>query len=70
MNKLFSFMAGALCGALIGAVTAILIAPSSGEELVANAKLRWDEAMAEAAKAKEETERQLTAQFSQMKEGS
>jgi gas vesicle protein len=28
-----SFLAGALCGALVGSVTAILLAPLSGDEL-------------------------------------
>lgn len=69
MNKLFSFGAGALCGALVGAVTAILLAPTSGEELRLNAKTRWDEAIAEATRAKLETEQQLNVQFELMKEG-
>jgi gas vesicle protein len=33
MRRFMNFLAGALCGALVGAVTAILLAPSSGEEL-------------------------------------
>ncbi len=33
MRRFMNFLAGALCGALIGAVTALLLAPSSGEEL-------------------------------------
>lgn len=67
MNKMFSFLAGAMCGALIGAVTAVLLAPTSGEELRTNAKSRWDEAIAEAQKAKEETQKQMEAQFEQLK---
>lgn len=69
MNKMFSFLAGALCGALIGAVTAILLAPASGEDLRSGAKARWDEAMQEAQKAREETQKRLETQFAQMKEG-
>jgi gas vesicle protein len=33
MRRFMSFFAGALCGALVGSVTAILLAPASGEEL-------------------------------------
>jgi gas vesicle protein len=33
MNKIFSFLTGAVIGALIGATIAILMAPSSGVEL-------------------------------------
>jgi gas vesicle protein len=33
MRRFMSFIAGALCGALVGSVTAILLAPYSGEEL-------------------------------------
>ena len=33
MRKLLGFLAGVLCGALVGAVTAILLAPYGGAEL-------------------------------------
>lgn len=33
MRRFMTFLAGALCGALVGAVTSLLLAPSSGEEL-------------------------------------
>ncbi len=33
MRRFMNFLAGALCGALVGAVTALLLAPSSGVEL-------------------------------------
>ena len=69
MNKMFSFLAGAMCGALIGAVTAILLAPASGDELRSGAKARWDEAMQEGQKAYEETQKRLESQFAQMKGG-
>ena len=69
MRKLFSFLAGALCGALIGAVTVLLMTPASGEDLRADAKSRWDEAMQEAQKARDETRKRLEEQFEQMKQG-
>jgi gas vesicle protein len=33
MRRFMSFIAGAMCGALVGSVTALLLAPSSGEVL-------------------------------------
>lgn len=33
MKRLFSFLSGVLTGALVGATIAVLLAPSSGEQL-------------------------------------
>lgn len=69
MNKLFSFLAGSICGALVGSVLVLLLTPASGEDLRANAQARWNEAISEAQRAREETEKQLQMQFEQMKQG-
>jgi gas vesicle protein len=69
VNRLFSFLAGMMCGALVGATTALLLAPSSGEALRADAVARWEEALREARQAMEQTRRDLEAQFEQMKQG-
>jgi gas vesicle protein len=69
VNKFFSFMAGALCGAVVGATAAILLAPSSGEELRSEVTSRWEEALAEARQAMEETRQDLQTQFEQMQQG-
>jgi gas vesicle protein len=69
MNKMFSFLAGGLCGSLLGATLALLLTPASGDDLRASAQARWEEAMAAAQQAREETQQQLTAQFEQMKQG-
>jgi gas vesicle protein len=65
MNKAFSFMAGALCGALIGGVTALLLTPASGAELKESALERWEMAKQEAAQAMEETRIQLENEYRQ-----
>lgn len=70
MNKSLSFLAGALCGAIVGATAAILLAPSSGEQLRHDMVLRWEEALAEARQAMEDTRLELQAQFEQMQKGS
>ncbi|MFQ5421674.1 MAG: YtxH domain-containing protein [Anaerolineae bacterium] len=69
MNKMFSFMAGALCGVLVGGVTALLLTPNSGEQLRADVRERLETAVSEARKAMAEKEQELTAQFEQMKNG-
>ena len=69
MNKAMNFMAGALCGALVGGVAALLLAPTSGEELRSDVTTRWEEALAEAHKAMEDTRRQMQEQFEQMQKG-
>ena len=68
MNRLFSFLAGALCGALIGSVTALLLTPDSGENLRGNARQRLDDALREARQAMDDTRRDLEAQFENMKQ--
>ena len=68
MNRLFSFLAGALCGALIGGVTALLLAPESGEDLRGSARQRLDDAVREARQAMDDTRRDLEAQFENMKQ--
>ena len=67
MNKLFSFLAGALSGALVGAVLGLLLTPASGEELRTEVTNRVQNALEEGRKAMEETNRSMTEQFEQMK---
>ena len=69
MNKMFSFMAGALCGALVGGVAALLLTPASGDDLKNNAQARWQAALDDAREAMQETQRQLEIQFEQAKQG-
>ena len=70
MNKMLSFVAGAFCGAIVGATAALLLAPASGEDLRSEMVNRWDEALAEAKQAMEETRLELQTQFDQMAKGS
>lgn len=69
MNKLFNFLAGSLCGAIVGATAALLLTPSSGQQLREDAISRWEEALTEARLAMEETRQELQAQFEQMQKG-
>ena len=69
MNRLFSFLAGTMSGALVGATASLLFTPDSGSNLRAEAVRRWEEALREARQAMEDTQRELEAQFEQMKNG-
>lgn len=66
MNKMLSFTAGAICGAIVGAAAALLLAPESGQELRSDVVKRWEEALAEAKQAMEDTRQDLQTQFEQM----
>ncbi len=68
MSKMFSFVAGMMSGALVGAAAALLLAPQSGAELQAEARMRWEQVLAEAEQARERTRRELEMQFERMKD--
>ncbi|MCA9992513.1 MAG: YtxH domain-containing protein [Ardenticatenaceae bacterium] len=69
MNKLFSFAAGTICGALVGAAVVLLTTPASGDDLRANVNARIQLALSEARQAMEETRQAKEAEFEQMKQG-
>jgi gas vesicle protein len=63
MRKLFSFFAGVIMGGLVGATVAILLAPSSGEEIRGQLQERSirlrDDIKAVAEERRAELEREL-----------
>ncbi len=65
MRQTLSFLAGALCGFVVGAAAALLITPWSGKELQGQARQRYQMLMEEgkqaAAARRAELESQLTA---------
>ncbi|MDX1412902.1 MAG: YtxH domain-containing protein [Candidatus Promineifilaceae bacterium] len=63
MKKVISFMAGALCGVLVGGVTTLLLTPASGEDLRQRAESHWQSALDEARQARDEKQRDLESQF-------
>jgi gas vesicle protein len=68
MKRFFSFVAGLLSGSVVGAAAAILLAPASGDELRADARARWEEALNAAKEEMEQTQRQKSLEYEQMKE--
>lgn len=67
MNKLFGFLAGAMCGAVVGATAVLLTTPVAGDELRSGAVSRWELAIAEGKKAMVETKQRMEGEFETMK---
>ena len=68
MNKFFNFIAGATIGALVGASVAILLAPTSGEELQAQIKSQVDQIQLEVKTAATNRRSELENQLSTLRE--
>ena len=66
MKKLMGFIVGAICGAAVGAVLALIFTPASGEKLRQDVKDKWNEVLEEARKAQEETKRELEEEFGRL----
>jgi len=63
MRKFFAFLAGAICGGLVGAVAALLFTPVSGDELRRLLQERVEMVMEEGRRAAEQRRAELEAQF-------
>ena len=68
MRKFFAFLAGILCGAVVGGATALLLAPMSGRDLQNEIGVRIERLKAEIETAVAEQEERLRAEFERMKE--
>jgi len=69
MQRFFSFVAGAFCGALIGAVAALLFAPMSGKDLQLAGRARADAMIDDVRHVYEEREAKLKAQLAALRSG-
>ena len=67
MSKFWSFTAGALSGALVGGVVTVLFTPKSGDDLIASAEARWNSAVDEANRARDEKQQELMMEFESAK---
>ena len=67
MNKMMGFLAGVFCGAVVGSVAALLLAPMSGRDLQSQARERFDDLFDEAREAAEARRAQLEAQLAALK---
>ena len=70
MRKFFAFLAGILCGAVVGGATALLLAPMSGKDLQDEIAVRIYQLKVEIEAAVDEQEKRLRAEFERLKEES
>ncbi len=68
MRRVFNFLLGAGIGALVGATLAVLLAPSSGEELRVEVRARFDRFRNEIQEAAAERRRELESQLERMRQ--
>lgn len=66
MRRLMFFTGGVLCGVVIGAAVALLLAPASGDSMRDDARRRFDEMMVEAQLAADKRRRELETQLAEM----
>jgi len=67
MGKITGFLAGVMSGAIVGSVAALLLAPTSGQELQSRTRERIDSLVDEARSAAETKRVQLEAQLAALK---
>ena len=69
MRKIMNFFAGGIAGVLVGGVAALLMAPTSGDELRGSAQSRLDMFLNEIRRASAERRAELEAQLEALKRG-
>ena len=67
MNRAINFLLGAVIGGFIGATVAILLAPSSGEELRIEIRSRTDQIRSEVSKAAADRRAELESQLASLR---
>ena len=67
MSRFMSFIAGVISGALVGSVTALLLAPTSGEELRQQSMERADQFRSDVQMAYEARVAQLEAELARLR---
>jgi gas vesicle protein len=69
MRRMMNFMAGAFCGALVGSVVALLLAPYAGEDLRERASERFESLRDEMNTAYRARRQQLEHELASLREG-
>lgn len=68
MRNVIGFMAGLMCGAVVGAVAALLLAPVAGSELQQQFKSSVNAMLAEGKQAAADRRTELEAQLAALKQ--
>ncbi len=63
MRRMLMFLAGTFCGALVGAVAALLLAPASGDELRSRLRDRYQGVVEDVRQAYQSRRAQLEAEL-------
>lgn len=67
MNKVMSFLSGALVGALVGAAAVLLLTPASGSELQTQTRDWFETLWDDAQQAADDKRAELEAQLAKLK---
>ncbi len=67
MNRIFSFMMGAILGGFIGATVGILLAPASGEEMRSSISSRVDKIREDVSEAAAQRRAELESQLAALR---
>ncbi len=67
MQRFLSFIAGAMCGLVFGAVTALLLTPISGHDLKAEGRARVEKIVGEVRRAYDDKQTELKIQLEMLK---
>ena len=68
MKSLISFIAGAMCGAVVGAAAVLLFTPQSGHELQERLRSQYQFALKEGQRAAADRRAELEAQLATLKQ--
>ena len=68
MNRLIAFLSGAACGAVVGVATALLLTPSSGDELQTTVRDWFEGLWDDAQQAVEDRRSALETQLAELKQ--
>jgi gas vesicle protein len=69
MSKLLAFLGGVLSGAIVGAVSTLLLTPASGDDVKQQARQRYNDMLDEGRKAGESRRAEVIAEFEALKRG-
>jgi gas vesicle protein len=69
MRHLMSFLSGILSGAVVGAIAAILLAPTSGKEMIGGIQGRADQLVDNLKSAVEQERQRLEVELASLKRG-
>jgi gas vesicle protein len=69
MQRFFSFLAGMFAGLIVGAVVALLLAPTSGDDLRKQMQERSNELVSDVKSAIEEERKKLQDELETLKRG-